>query len=245
MGIEITLVEGGSFEMGDIFGEGKTNELPVHKVTLDSFYISKTEITFDQFDKFCDALGRDKPNDEGWGRGDRPVINVSWYDARDFCAWLSMKTGQEIRLPTEAEWEYAAREGGERVRFGNGKLIANPQEINYNGDEKNKKSYSISGENRQKTMPVATFEANAIGIFDMAGNISEWCLDWYDTDYYSYSPSRNPVGSKSETFYRVIKDGSFGCSADGLRVSVRYLSTPDGRYNDVGFRIVKARGLGH
>lgn len=204
MGIELILVEGGAFEMGDIFGEGKADELPVHTVTLDSFYISKTEVTFDQYDRFCDATGRNKPKDEGWGRGDRPVINVSWKDARDYCVWLSMKTNQEIRLPTEAEWEYAARECGEKVRFGNGKLIANPEEINFNGDVKDKKPYSIAGKSRQKTLPVATFKPNALGIFDMAGNVSEWCLDSYDKDYYLSSPSRNPTGPQVPTYYRVI-----------------------------------------
>lgn len=239
MGIEFAFVKGGLFEMGDIFGEGYKNERPVHPVTLDDFFISKTEITFAQYDRFCEVVGRDKPDDEAWGRGSRPVINVSWKDARDFCVWLSMKINQDIRLPTEAEWEHAAREGGKYVRFGNGQLIADPQEINFNGDENYKEPYSMSGMNRQKTLPVATFKPNAFGIYDMAGNVLEWCSDWYDKDYYVYSPSRNPKGPESGTYYRILKGGAWDGSPVFLRCSFRGLSTPSGRYNTVGFRIIK------
>ena len=150
-----------------------------------------------------------------------------------------MNTNQEFRLPTEAEWEYAAREGGKDARFGNGELIASPEEINFNGDEKLKKPYSISGINRQKTSPVATFKTNALGIYDMAGNVFEWCSDWYDKNYYSYSPSRNPEGSKEGTFYRVLKGGAWDSGPESMRCSRRLITTPDDRYNDLGFRIVK------
>jgi formylglycine-generating enzyme required for sulfatase activity len=150
-----------------------------------------------------------------------------------------MKTNQDIRLPTEAEWEYAAREGGKKVRFGNGKSIADPEEINFDGDEKNREPYSISGINRQKTLPVATFEPNALGIYDMAGNVLEWCSDWYDKEFYSYSPSRNPKGPESRSYYRLLKGGAWNAGPVFLRCSFRGLSTPSGRYNSVGFRIVK------
>jgi formylglycine-generating enzyme required for sulfatase activity len=239
IGIEFVFVKGGLFKMGDIYGEGYKNEQPVHTVNLDDFLISKTEITFAQYDRFCEATGRDKPGDEGWGRGNRPVINVSWKDARDFCVWLSMKINQDIRLPTEAEWEYAAREGGKDVRFGNGKLIANPEEINFNGNERYKKPYSISGINRQKTIPVATFEPNALGIYDMAGNVLEWCSDWFDKEFYLYSPSRNPKGPESGTYYHILKGGAWNGGPTFLRCSFRGLSTPSGRYDSVGFRIIK------
>jgi sulfatase modifying factor 1 len=150
-----------------------------------------------------------------------------------------LKTNQEIRLPTEAEWEYAAREGGREVRFGNGKLIADPDEINFRGDAKYKKSYSVSGINRQKTLPVATFEPNTLGIYDMAGNVYEWCSDWYDKEYYSYSPSRNPKGSDLGTYYRVLKGGAWSSGPAGMRCASRALYTPYDGSNDIGFRIVK------
>lgn len=239
MGIEFVFVKGGTFDMGDVFGGGNKNEGPVHPVTLDDFYISDREITFAQYDRFCQATGREKPADEGWGRGSRPVINVSWKDARDFCVWVSIKTGQEVRLPTEAEWEYAARDGGKKVRFGNGRLVADPQEVNFNGDRRYKKPFSTAGINRQKTVPVGSFKPNGLGIYDMAGNVMEWCSDWFDKDYYRTSPLRNPRGPESSAYYRIIKGGAWDCSATYLRCSYRGLSTPDGRYNCVGFRILK------
>lgn len=239
LGIEFVFVKGGLFKMGDIYGGGSKNEQPAHPVNLDDFFISKTEITFAQYDRFCEATGRDKPYDEGWGRGNRPVINVSWKDARDYCVWLSLKTNQDVRLPTEAEWEYAAREGGKEVRFGNGTSIANPEEINFNGNDEYKEPYSVSGMYRQKTLPVATFEPNALGIYDMAGNVLEWCSDWFDKEYYLYSPSRNPKGPESGTYYRILKGGAWNTGPFYLRCSYRGLSTPTGKFNSVGFRIVK------
>ena len=98
--IDWVLVQGGSFQMGDQFGEGLCNETPVHEVIISDFYIAKYEVTFDQYDVFCDSTGRMKPDDMGWGRGDRPVVNVSWDDARAFCDWMTNQTGQTIRLPS-------------------------------------------------------------------------------------------------------------------------------------------------
>ena len=108
LGIEMILVEGGSFQMGSY---EKDREKPVHEVSLSDFYLANTACTFAQYDYFCEQTKRKKPNDEGWGRGSRPVINVSWKDAKAYCDWLSQKTGNDFRLPTEAEWEFAARGG--------------------------------------------------------------------------------------------------------------------------------------
>jgi len=175
---EMVLVPGGTFEMGDVFNEGHADEKPVHTVTVGSFYMSKYEVTFSEFDAFCEATDREKPGDSGWGRGLRPAINVSWYDAVEFCNWRSIHEGLKpcykidktrkdsnnrglidtlawivecdflakgYRLPTEAEWEYAAREGGKKIRFGNGKDIADPNEINFDGSWAFKVYYSVSG----------------------------------------------------------------------------------------------------
>ena len=107
----MVIIAAGSFRMGDIQGGGRNNEKPLHDVSVDKFAMGKYEVTFAEYDKFAEATGRKKPSDNGWGRGNRPVINVSWNDARAYAKWLSDQTGKTYRLPTEAEWEYAARAG--------------------------------------------------------------------------------------------------------------------------------------
>lgn len=241
LGIEFVRIEGGSFQMGDTFGEGRDSERPVHAVTLDDFYMSKTEVTFAQYDRFCEATGRPKPDDGGWGRGKRPVINVNWNEAIDFCLWVSLKTDREIRLPSEAEWEYAAREGGKERRFGNGNDIANPAEINFDGSEEKKTAFSHSGKNRKQSLPVACLRSNALDLFDMSGNVWEWTNDWYDEDYYANGPVRNPTGSSADTYYRIIRGGGWKSSPRGIRCSTRGLYTPDGRDDGIGFRLAMTR----
>ncbi len=106
---DMVVIEGGTFSMGST--DGEYYEKPLHQVTLNSFSIGKYEVTFDEYDAFCNATGHTKPSDMFWGRGNHPVIEVSWKDAAAYCNWLSNKTGKNYRLPTEAEWEYAARGG--------------------------------------------------------------------------------------------------------------------------------------
>ena len=112
-GPEMVRLPGGSFRMGDIQGAGNSDERPVHDVTIAAFAMGRYEVSFDEYDRFADATGRQRPNDRGWGRGRRPVINVSWKDATAYTGWLSQQTGYDYRLPSEAEWEYAARAGSE------------------------------------------------------------------------------------------------------------------------------------
>ncbi|MGH7496405.1 MAG: bifunctional serine/threonine-protein kinase/formylglycine-generating enzyme family protein [bacterium] len=115
--VEVVHVHGETFEMGDSFGDGENDERPLHKVTVKDFFIGKYEITFGQYEKFCRVTRRNVPSDNGWGAGKRPVINVSWNDANDFCRWLSRRTGKVVRLPTEAEWEFAARNRGQGMKW--------------------------------------------------------------------------------------------------------------------------------
>ncbi len=131
-----------------------SHELPVHRVRLSTYSLAETPTTWYQYGVFCLEKGLEVPDDRGWGRADRPVIHVSWEDAAAYAEWLAKKTGEPYRLPTEAEWEFAARERGKPLRFGNGKMIADPAEMNFNTDKRYKTDYSVAGEYRGKTTPV-------------------------------------------------------------------------------------------
>jgi formylglycine-generating enzyme required for sulfatase activity len=269
----MVLVKGGTFEMGDVMGDKENDDETLHTVTLSNFLLAKNELTFDEYDAFCKATDRELPSDSGWGRGKRPVINVDWYDAIEYCNWRSGQEGLQVvysinknskdsnnvdsildsdtkkwlvttsrsangyRLPTEAEWEYAARQGGQKVRFGNGKDIANPQEINFDASSEYKKPYSVVGEYRQKTLPVGSFSPNTLDLFDMNGNVGEWCGDWYGA--YPSGASNDPQGATGGS-YRVIRGGSWLNYPADVRVANRDLNTPDLPSYDVGFRLARA-----
>jgi len=215
-------VSGGEFYMGS--KNGSSDEKPVHRVYLDSYYISKYEVTFAQYDKFCEGTGRSKPGDKGWGRGSRPVISVSWNDAKAFCEWLSKKRGRNIHLPTEAQWEYAAR-GGNRSRG-----------YRYSGSNNAGDVAWYNSNSGNKTHPVGQKIPNELGIYDMSGNVWEWCSDWYSSSYYSSSPYKSPKCPSSGS-YRVRRGGSWFSDADGMRSASRNGVDPSGRYNGIGFRL--------
>lgn len=249
-------ITGGTFRMGDLFDEGDSNEKPVRDVTLSDYYLSPHEVTFDEYDAFCTATGTTKPSDQTWGRGKRPVINVSWNDAVAYCNWLSEQRGLQkvyaingtevsanwnangYRLPTEAEWEYAARQGGKKLRFGNGKDMADPKEINFDGSAGGKKDYSIAGEYRSKTVPVGSLNSpNSLGLHDMSGNVWEWCWDCYAA--YPADAQTNPKGPDSGS-KRVGRGGSwFGLPAY-VRCAFRNSSTSGRQGEDLGFRLARA-----
>ncbi len=202
------------------------DESPEHTVTLNDFYISATEITFAQYDQFCQATGKTKPADNGWGRDSMPVINVSWNDAYEFCEWASRVSGTAIRLPTEAEWEFAAR-GGTKS---NGYRFSGGNDLNV---------VAWYAENSdKKTHPVATKLPNELGIFDMTGNVWEWCGDWYGDDYYGVSPVDNPRGPVTGR-YHVLRGGSWISSASYCRITTRSSLRSDYVSVNNGFRVVK------
>jgi formylglycine-generating enzyme required for sulfatase activity len=235
--IEFVLVNGGTFQMGNTFDalEGDSDELPVHTVTVNDFYMSSTEITYAQYDKYCELSGNDKPKSiPGIGRGNIPVMKLTWFEAKAFCDYYG------YRLPTEAEWEYAAREGGKNVRFGNGKNIATDSEINFNAKGKSKTSYSVAGEFRKKPVPVKSFSPNAIGLYGMSGNLSEWCQDYYSIDFYKNSPQNNPVcESKDIEGTRILRGGHIFSEPKYIRCTHRDNRTPSTKNWEFGFRVVK------
>jgi formylglycine-generating enzyme required for sulfatase activity len=321
-GSELVLIQGGEFQMGDLFDEGSKNEKPVHKVVLSDFYLSKHETTVAQFKAFVAETGyvtraerldsreeqqarytklvekaKARQQDEefvalykdfldsggcfywisdpgsfdfsvdcNWKiplieqTDDDPVVCMAWVDAASYCNWLSEKdglppaydvdTGELIdmhgkptldisevkgyRLPTEAEWEFAARQGGEKIRFGNGRDVATAREMNFNaaaGDY----DYSAAGSYRDRTSPVGSFDPNGLGIYDMSGNAWEWCSDYYCA--YEEADQTDPHCSKG--MHRVLRGGRWGGSAVEARASARAPYEPINRCNNAGFRIAR------
>jgi formylglycine-generating enzyme required for sulfatase activity/predicted Ser/Thr protein kinase len=219
----MVLIPAGDFVIGSPNGQGNEDEHPAHKVFIQDFWLGKTEVTFEQFDFFCRETGRSLPGDEGWGRGNRPVINVSWEDAVAYCQWLSKKTLRNFRLPSEAEWEKAAHS---KYPWGSGAPTS--KNVNMKGADD---GFPFSA-------PVGSFPAGEsfCGILDMAGNVWEWTSDWYSVQYFQTSPSRDPRGPVSGSS-RVVRGGSWKNGPDLIRSANRSNERPDRRLNVVGFRV--------
>jgi formylglycine-generating enzyme required for sulfatase activity len=244
-------VPAGTFRMGDDSRDALAREKPAHEVTLDAYYISKLEITNREWKKFRDDAGYDDPkfwpygrvvprdqipywtqaNNHGGGTPDSdnyPVIGVNWDAATAYCAWLSAKTGKRYRLPTEAEWEKAAR-GTDARRYPFGNSLERTQ-ANY-----------VGAQDYDTVKPAGSFSAGAspYGALDMAGNVLEWTQDWYDRDYYAESPRENPKGPATGA-YRVVRGGSFFVEAFDLRTTARSMAWPSFQaYRMIGFRPVR------
>ena len=228
-GIILQRIPKGSFQMGDKNSK-YDDERPVHTVTFNQpFYMSQTEITFAQYDAYAVLSGVDKPDDQGWGRENQPVINVSWDDTQDYVKWLSQQTGYQCRLPSEAEWEYAAR-AGTKTNYFWGDAIANNQ-ANCDG-------CGSQWDNKQ-TAPVASFAANPWGLYDMHGNVWEWVQDCWHEDYQS-APSDGSAWQKQciDSRRRVLRGGSWDLYPDLARSALRFWFNPDSRDDDAGFRVV-------
>jgi formylglycine-generating enzyme required for sulfatase activity/tRNA A-37 threonylcarbamoyl transferase component Bud32 len=215
--VEWVDIPGGTFTMGSPWDEvEREDDETQHEVTLSPFRMSKYEVTFEQYDAFCEATGREKPEDEGWGRGNRPVINVSWDDATAFAEWMG------CRLPTEAEWEYACR-AGSTTPFYTGYNLTTSQ-ANCDGE---------------RTVEVGSFEPNDWGLYDMHGNVGEWCSDWYGAYNYSTYPQTDPKGPGSGS-YRVIRGCGWFDSSIFCRSAIRNGMELGISNNDFGFRLVSS-----
>ena len=224
LGPEMVRIPAGQFRMGDIQGGGHNDEKPVHQVWVSEFAIGQYEVTFAEYDKFAQATKREKPDDEGWGRGNRPVINVFWHDAIAYAEWLSQQTGQTYRLPTEAEWEYAARAGTE-TKYWWGNEIGS-----------NKANCWNCGDHFEYTSPVGSFAANPFGLYDTVGNVWEWTCSEFES---KYSGKEKNCISKNHARLLVIRGGSWNIEAGIVRTANRYGNSRDFRGNDVGFRLAR------
>ena len=215
-------VKGGCFDMGDIFGTGVSDEKPIHTVCLGDFYLGKTEVTQKQWE---DVAGS---NPSKFQCADCPVERVSWNNVQDFIKKLNKKTGMNYRLPTEAEWEYAARSGGLKEQWAG------------TNDEEKIGEYTWYGYTAEgRTHAVAGKTPNAIGLYDMMGNAWEWCSDRYDKEYYERSPSKDPQGP-SEGKNRVLRGGGWRSKDKGLRTTDRNDFIPTSKkFTDIGFRLAR------
>ncbi len=238
----VVFVEGGSFSMGT--ENGDPDEIPVHNVQITSFYMCRYEVTNKEFVEFLNTYGSEVVingqyagqslfieaktgifNENGsWQVSQNlesfPVVDITWYGANEFCTYYG------YRLPTEAEWEYAAGGGKldsiKTIYSGSNSI----DEVAWHWDNSDKRAHYIG-----------TKKANSLGIYDLCGNVYEWCADWYNETYYTKSPKKDPQGSQTGE-YKVIRGGSWYVSEEFLRIQNRSKSRPDKNYPYLGFRYV-------
>ncbi len=234
---EMTVVPSGSLTMGSPKNEPEHqgSEEPQHNVTISKpFAVGRFAVTFTEWDACANngGCGGYLPPDQGWGRADRPVINVSWEDAKSYVKWLTQKTGRQYRLLSEAEREYVTRTG-KQSPFWWGASISTGQ-ANYDGNY----TYNggSKGEYRQRTLPVKSFQPNPWGLYQVHGNVWDWVEDCWHGDY-SGAPADGSAWTTGECTYRVLRGGSWSKVPQGLRAAFRYIDYPQDRSNDSGFRV--------
>jgi len=221
----LVYIKPGSFLMGSDLKNN--NEKPLHKVIIKKgFYMGKYDVTFKEYDKFCKDTKRKKPSDEGYGRGNMPVINVSWNDAEAYAKWLSKKTKMNYELPTEAQWEYVARAGTTtKWSFGN--------------DVNKLKDYAwYKNNSNNRPHLVGLKKPNPWGIYDMYGNVWQWCRDRYIFGYKN-TPRDGSANTSGDQIDRVLRGGSWFNDAKYLYSFHRYGYVPKGAGSVFGFRLVR------
>ncbi|MBQ3247468.1 MAG: formylglycine-generating enzyme family protein [Alistipes sp.] len=221
--IEMVFVKGGTFTMGATPEQGKAacgDEKPAHSVTVSDFYIGKYEVSQAQWEA---VMGENPSHYKG---ENRPVESVSWNDIQEFIEKLNAKTGKKYRLPTEAEWEYAAR-GGDQSKGYKYSGSNNIDEVAWYGDNSASRTTHIVGQK----------QPNELGLYDMSGNVWECCSDWYWSKYYKNALSDNPTGPATGSG-RVLRGGGYSNYASSCRVSTRFFSGPSDRFLSCGFRLV-------
>lgn len=268
----MVFIKEGEFIMGDVNGLGTENEKPLHKVRLKSFYLNRHEVIVKEFSQFVEETkyitDAEKVDSSlaffkgKWGKHkgvnwrydatgtlraakecNHPVVHVSWNDANAFCLWLSKKTDKKFRLPTEAEWEFAARNRGVEIVYSwgngepkgkNGSNVADESLLKQASDVKGWSNYN---DGFAYTAPVGCFNPNGLGLFDMTGNVWEWCSDWFDPNYYSTSPKENPYGPSTGTV-KSFRGGCWFSDQDYARITFHNFGNfPDQSYGDFGFRV--------
>jgi len=236
---EMVIAPSGSFMMGSPANEPErlSNEDPQHLVTIGKpFAAGRFAVTFAEWDA-CRADGGCAgyiPGDQGWGQNDRPVIHVTWNDAKAYARWLSKRTGRSYRLLSEAEREYVAR-AGTATPFWWGSSISTDQ-ANYDGNH----TYGdgVKGEHRKETLPVASFEPNPWGLYQVHGNVYDWVEDCFH-DNYQGAPSDGTAWTTGECTYRVLRGGSGSSEPRYLRAAFRNATYPDNRHYEIGFRVAR------
>jgi formylglycine-generating enzyme len=218
-------IPGGWFSMGSC--SGQEVEAPIHRVWVDSFAMVATQVTVAEYGQFLEATGSTPPpswTDANFSHPQQPVVAVSWFDAVAYCHWLSALTGLAYRLPTEAEWERAARGGVEGQMF--------PW-----GDDPPTSRADYDARWKTGPEPVGQSEPNAYGLFEMCENVHEWCSDWFAPDYYRHSPEQNPRGPEAGS-RKASRGGSWRHHIKISRCSTRSSIPPEFKYADYGFRVV-------
>jgi len=235
---DLVLIPQGRYIMGSPTNEkNRSNNERQHEVKIDhSFYLGKTPVTFTQYSRFCEESDRELPADEGWGECDLPVINVSFEDSSAYCHWLSERTGEQYRLPTEAEWEYACR-AGTSTAYHHG---ASLDELLANGGY----NASIQRKKREKPFPVGEVDANVWGLFDMHGQVWEWCSSTLQENYKGGVEKEHLHWHEDKESPRVLRGGSWYGNPQNCRSASRRSQAPTHRSRYCGFRVCRTIHLG-